>query len=107
MQTSTLVVVGAHSQRGMQWLAERLPFASRRGRALLLRLPGGELDTVLWAEELRLEARRADVRLSLGIAELDGATPEHAGAAAARAYQHAFRLGGDITLAASNLLRAA
>ena len=107
MQTNTLVVVGAHSQRGMRWLRDRLPFASSRGRALLLRLPGNELDAVLWAEDLRQEARAADIRLSLGIAELAGTTPDHAGAAAARAYQHAFRLGGDITLAASNLLRAA
>lgn len=107
MHTNTLVVVGAHSQRGMRWLQRRLPFASYRGRALLLRRPGNELDAVLWAEELRLEARRANVRLSLGVAELAGATPDMAGAAAARAYERAFRLGGDITLAASNLLRAA
>lgn len=105
---STLVIVGGHTLRGMGWLEDRFPTASWQGRALILRRPGGELDAVLWAESLRQEAQAAGVRLSIGVAELaPGVGPRVTANAAGRAYRRAFELGGDMTVAHSNLLRAA
>ncbi len=105
---STVVVVGADSRRGLEWLSTRFPAAPRHRRALVLRLHHAELDAVLWAEALRLEARRDGVRVSIGLAEqATGTATRDTARAAGHAFERAFSLGGDITLAHSNLLRAA
>jgi len=105
---STLAVVGADSKQGIDWLAERFPEVRARARAVVLHLRTPELDAVLWAEALRLSARKAGVRLSIGLAgRTPGASLGDAAEAAGHAFQRAFSLGGDITVTHANLLRAA
>ena len=107
-ELSTVVVVGADSRQGLEWLAERFPAAPRRTRALVGRLYQPEFDAVLWAEELRVAARRDGVRVSIGLAERAlGEAIRDVARAAGRAFETASSLGGDITVAHSSLLRAA
>ncbi len=103
----TLVILGAETLRGMRWLERRLPSALWQSRSLLVCHRGGELDAVLWSESLRDEARRAGVRLSIGVAGLEAGSPDAALVEANRAFGRASALGGDITLAHSSLLPAA
>ena len=101
-QAISIVVVGADSASSEAWLRRRLPVTPHAG-AWVLRYPGAELDAVVFAEQLRLDARRAHVRLTLGVAS-GGADPT---GEAMRAYARARALGGDLTLASSAILRAA
>jgi len=104
----TVVVVGADTRDGMRWLHRRFPDAPRRGRVCVVLRPGGELDGVLWAEPLRLEARLAGHRLSIGVAELaPRADMDATTDAAAAAYRRAFEIGGDLTVTASAHVRRA
>ncbi|MGE0791475.1 MAG: hypothetical protein AB7S26_37720 [Sandaracinaceae bacterium] len=106
-ETRTVLVLGAHSREGIEWLRRSLP-TEGAGPAWVVQRPGAELDAVLFAEDLRARAQRDGVRLSIGVAEtLPGMSIETAAHLAALAYRRAFALGGDITLAHSNLLRAA
>ena len=91
-QAISIVVVGADSASSEAWLRRRLPVTPHAG-AWVLRYPGAELDAVVFAEQLRLDARRAHVRLTLGVAS-GGADPT---GEAMRAYARARALGGDLT----------
>lgn len=103
----SLVVVGADSRRGMDWLRRRFPEGAWRGRALVLLWPIGELDAVLRAEPIRAEARAHGAKLSFGVAEVGEGGLDEALRAAARAYRRAFEVGGDLTVTRGTLIRAA
>ncbi len=110
MQTTptSLVVIGARSPNGLRWLGDRFNVVPPRARALALRLQANEFDAVLWAERLRSEAHRAGVSVSIGVAEgVDGGATHATAEAAGHAFERAVALGGDITIAHSNLVRAA
>ncbi len=103
----TIVVLGTDLPRGQQWLRDQFPDAARHAATLLLRRSGGELDSVLWAEELRNDAFRAGFRLSIGIAERTRTMSiREAVASATRAFRRARELGSDITLSHSALVAA-
>ncbi|MCB9594881.1 MAG: hypothetical protein H6719_19320 [Sandaracinaceae bacterium] len=108
MPTTSIVVLGTSTPRGEQWLRDQFPSAARVTRGLVLFCEGSELDGVVFAEELRLEAQREGIRLSLGVAERPVGLPvRHAVANATRACDRAHALGGDMTVACSAMLRAA
>ena len=66
---TTILMLHAATPQGREWLRDQLPEAARQADALILKLEGGELDAVLFAEELRADAVRAGHRLSIGLAE--------------------------------------
>lgn len=104
---TTILMLHADSPLGREWLRDQLPEAARQGDALILRRDGGELDSVLFAEELRTDALRAGHRLSIGLAErVAGTSMTLTVSAAARALRRARDLNGDITLSHSTLLAA-
>ena len=104
---TTILMLHADSPQGARWLCDQLPEAARQGDCLIVRREGGELDAVLFAEELRSDALRAGHRLSIGIAErIVGTSMTLTVTAAARALRRARELNGDITLTHSTMLAA-
>ncbi len=104
----SILMVHADTPHGRQWLRDQLPHAARQGDSLIVRHEGGELDAVLFAEELRVDALAAGHRLAIGLAErIEGTSMTLTVTAAARALRRARDLNGDITLSHSTLLAAA
>lgn len=103
MSTCTIVLC-AETPHDERWLRARFPSAPR----VIAWCEGSELDGVVWAEGVRQAARADGVLLSIGVAARGpGERVASAVAGATEACAHARRLGGDMTIARSALLRAA
>lgn len=104
---TTILMLHAHDHHARRWLQDQLPNAARQGDSLIVQREGGELDAVLFAEELRSDAIREGHRLSIGLAErIPGTSMTLTVAAASRALRRARDLNGDITLSHSTMLAA-